>query len=509
MDLLNRLWKSRWIDMFFPLSFLSSSLLNVLFFYLGLAYQENPVRSYGFIIGELLFAAMSGLMFLAALKHHKISKVSLAYLGALFLLYCANFAIGLSHFGLSAAIKDRGVHFVFFALPAFLIGICGALSHVEQRFLPLMEQLSFFVLPAGIIYFNGRLFDCSPFAQSGRDLGVMDYMFFAYTIMPFLLVHIFQFCEKAPLEFPVIRKRIPHPQFFRCGLIAIYWIGILGSGTRGAYICVFGTCILLVISQILHRRSVMRPLLISVAIFAVFFFNMCIYAPRGMQAVARMEIFLKGLGQGQLVTSTKLEENQGDLDELVSADNGKQVANLPAPMEEDQDKPEGSASADNENATDGPSGPVEPSLDEGIGITQEIGDRGDLYTLAVKEFLKSPWTGMGLGGYAVKYDEHPHNMILELFCEGGLLFGLPVLILIILAVFRIFRLGWTDRSIRYLFLFFSAYAIRANTIGSVWMSDYLLCAMGYGLTLSASYSRQDLSGRELPQTSSGTDETSI
>jgi len=90
---------------------------------------------------------------------------------------------------------------------------------------------------------------------------------------------------------------------------------------------------------------------------------------------------------------------------------------------------------------------------------------------------------MGLSGYAVKYSHYPHNVILELLCEGGLLLGAPILLLVLWALLRMLFLAKEDRSIRYLFLIFLAYAIRYNISGYVWGCDVLLCAVGYGITV--------------------------
>ena len=55
-----------------------------------------------------------------------------------------------------------------------------------------------------------------------------------------------------------------------------------------------------------------------------------------------------------------------------------------------------------------------------------------------------------------------------------------------MALIRLFRLAWHDRSTRYLLLIFLAYAIRANIGGGVWTCDYLLCALGFSFALSLS-----------------------
>ena len=86
-------------------------------------------------------------------------------------------------------------------------------------------------------------------------------------------------------------------------------------------------------------------------------------------------------------------------------------------------------------------------------------------------------------GYSVKYGVYPHNVPLQMLCETGLLGSIPFMLLILLAAIQLLRTGWTNRSIRYLFLFFIAYAISANISGDLWYCSALLCALGYSLTL--------------------------
>ena len=384
--LLDRIWLSRWKHALLPLSFLFGSLLNFGFYYLGLAYQDNPARTYGFIIGQMLFAVLCGLAFLAAMRHARLNKRAWAGLLLFLLFYCANFAAGFLRLDMNSHWKDYFVHFVCFSAPALLAGVFAALSHAEQRLLPLMEKLSFFVLPAGMIYLNGLLFYCNPFGYN-RYLGIVDYMGFAYTVMPFLLVHIIQFCDRAPLELPVCKRSVSHPQLLRGAMIAIYWVDIIGSGTRGTYVCVAGFCVLLVLSKLIHKDGAPRAFMVSAALAAVLGVN-----------------------------------TQDMLDELESRDVNHQVATSEVPTEKPSDEP---------------SEPTKDVAAENLAI----GSRGTLYKLAWKEFLKSPLTGMGLSGYAVKYSHYPHNVILELLCEGGLLLGAPILLRVLWALLRMLCLA--------------------------------------------------------------------
>ena len=70
-----------------------------------------------------------------------------------------------------------------------------------------------------MIYFNGAVFNCNPF-NWGRDLGIINYMSFSYTLMPFLLAMVFQFLEGKP--FSLFGRTLRHPQRLRGILIALF-----------------------------------------------------------------------------------------------------------------------------------------------------------------------------------------------------------------------------------------------------------------------------------------------
>ena len=101
--------------------------------------------------------------------------------------------------------------------------------------------------------------------------------------------------------------------------------------------------------------------------------------------------------------------------------------------------------------------------------------------MALKEFLKSPVTGMGPGGYSEKYGKYPHNAILELLAETGLVGTLALFVLVFFALKKMLIDGWKDDHVQYFLLFIMAYAVYANISGTVWDCRALLCALGFGL----------------------------
>ena len=239
---LSKVWNSRYGKYLLPLSFCVGNLINVMFYYLGLAFQDNIARQTGFVIGNVLFASVAFLALLSTLRFSHLKLKSLFPLGLVLLFFAGCYIRALIRFGFTGTWTHRAGQFIFFSFPAFCTGVYAAQRRYEAAFFEGLEQLGLFAAPAALIYFNGAVFNCNPF-NWGRDLGIINYMGFSYTLMPFLLAMIFQFLEKKPLS--LFRRDLKHPQRVRGFLIALYWIAIIAAGTRGTYFCVVGFCIFL------------------------------------------------------------------------------------------------------------------------------------------------------------------------------------------------------------------------------------------------------------------------
>lgn len=456
--ILSKVWNSRYGKYLLPLSFCVGNLINFMFYYLGLAFQENIARQAGFVIGNVLFTVAAFLALLSALRFGHLKLRSLLPLGFVLLFFAGSYLIALRRFGFAPLWIHNAGQFVFFAFPAFCTGVYAAAKRHDVSFFATLEKLGVLAAPAALIYLNGSGFNCNPF-NWGRDLGILNYMTFSYTLMPFLLAMVFQFLGGKP--FSLFGRTVKHPQRLRCILIALFWIAIIAAGTRGTYFCVIGFCVCLTCSAYLHREFRRKSAILSAAMTLVLCFNIFVYAPAGF-GTWRMAGFLQGLSKGKIVTSTEDPAVSETLDDLVKANGNQQITN----REEPEPSPEPTPSPDNI---------VEENL--------QIENRGTLFKLAIKEFQKSPLTGMGPMGYSVKYGVYPHNVPLQMLCETGLLGSIPFMLLILLAAIQLLKTGWINRSIRYLFLFFIAYAISANISGDLWYCSALLCALGYSLTL--------------------------
>ena len=457
----------------FPLTFTFSYLLNIAFYYLGLASTENPARRYGFILGSVLFAAVCLWVFFQSLRKQKISAIRWILLGLVAVFFGLCFVMGILNTSTHYVMLGNAKTFCFFAAPAFLAGIVAAVKKTEDSFFGMLEKLSFFALPAATLYTFFALLNCNPY-KATRGLGILHYMTFAYTLMPLFLALLLRFADKAELPIPFTNRHFKRPQLVRGIMIAIYWIALIATGTRGMYICVTFFCLLLVISRFIHREPAKRACLLSLVLSALLLFNMFIYAPPGMHAVSRMSGFVQSLLNGKFNTTDTEGDDAFDLLTGTNQPSSNEQTNDSEQSDEEEDQ-----------IIDYPDRPaLDPDASTPPSVENiKISNRGTLYKLTFSEFVKAPVFGMGPGGYSGKYGIYPHNAFMEILCETGLVGCLILFPLLLLALIKLCIVGWTNKNIWYIFIFMLTYVLQINISGTVWNCPALLCTLGYGLAM--------------------------
>ena len=459
--------KDEWKSWLLPLCLTVSSVSNFVFFYLGLAMEENAGREYGFILIAVLFATGSLLSFLALLKERRIPITRLLLLATALLYFIVCYIIRFTNFGFAGDFTAYAGRFAVLCIPPLLCGVCSAVWHTEGAFLAKLEQMTVFVVPAAVFYSLSALFHCNPF-HSGADLGIIHYMSFAYTIMPFLLAHIIRFCDNDPFWLPVRRKNSNHPGFIRIALIALYWYAILASGTRGCYVCITLFCVMMLLSRMVRRQKIMRTVILTGCLLAFMAASVMGLRLPGLERTARAGMVIQNAAEGKIVTSTDdLGFYENNLKALVQQPGGRQIANI---------------QKDGDNGQRNPENPV-------------IKNRGTLWKLAFLETEKAPLTGMAPGGFLIKYGSYPHNAVLELLCETGIIGTIILLVLFIRALIPVLRESAKWRETRYIALMLFAYAVRACFSSTAWECPALMLLLGYGLSLSMKKGR-DNSGED-------------
>lgn len=482
----------------FPLSFVFSSFLNLAFFYIGLAFEDNPIRSAGYIIGCIVFAVLSAVALVYTLHNHSLQRKQWILLSASIGFFLICLGTGVLRNGFGSKVFNYLKVFIVLVIPSFFASCVFGMKREESAFFRVLEQVGFFSLPVVVLYVFWAVFNCNPFYR-GIYLGFMNYMSFAYTIMPILLAHIQQFSVEAPLKIPFLSRTIPHAQRFRAIVIVLYWLAIIASGTRGAYMCVAAFCVFLFLNKLIRRKSAKRFFTLSAVLALILFFLIFIYAPPGFSGVGRMSSFVQSLVQGNFSTSDTQSE---DVDEQIGdlLEGGIVVSNPDAvPSTRPGKAPSASATHPNKSPTEpfDTDAAYRDEITDDDELLQEeetaqlvISDRSTYYKLAIGEFQNSPLFGMGPGGYSQKYASYPHNIILEIVCETGLVGTLYLAALLILAASRICLHAIKNETVCDVLLFFLVYFIQANISGSVWQSTILLCILGYGFSLPRAAKKQ-------------------
>ena len=503
---------NQWKQWMLPSVFAFSSLLNIGFYYLGLAFQENAAREYGFILGSVLFAVLTGLTFLYILWKERFPWYQWLLWGCVLLFFAAAFVYGFVLHGNHYLFTDYALKFIVFCLPAFFVGVCAAKWRTEQGLAGILEKMSFFAFPAALAYFMQVMFDANPF-NWGHDLGMINYMPFAYTLLPLLMALVIRFADQEALTVPFINRKVSHPQIVRFFMIIVFWVAIYSSGTRGAMVCTVCFLFLLLLVKFIIREKTKPMFLVSGVMVAVLIFNLFVYAPTGMRWLGRMDMFLQGLLSGEIITSPEDSLIGSNIDNMVAIDPTNPPATTPpettpstttlpatttpvtTPTTTAPEASTPSATAPETTTTPEttvpetttpevstpPEAPADPSAPIDLN-NHGITNRGTLFKIALKEFQKSPIFGMGPGSFSVKYSMFPHNVILELLAETGIVGTAVIVILVLFALIRLIKPALKDKNVMYVLLFFITYAVHANCNGTIWCCSALLCALGYGIT---------------------------
>ncbi len=439
-------------SVFFPISFVFADLYKFCLFYCGLAYGENRAYDLIYPAGCAVFALVCGICFLYVVRENVKSRRAawgLVLPAFALLFFAVFFAMGIVRGGTG---NSRAYNIALFALrciPAFMGGVSAAVLRTEDSFCAVFERFAFVIAPGSVIYFVMSMLDSSIFTD-GTYLGTINYMSFAYTLVPVLICLVLRFYENAPMRMPFSEREMAHPNLFRAAAIIIFWVDIISSGTRGAYLAVVLFCIAAFLWRVLSHRSALHGFILSGVMAAIIVVNIFLWAPAGMKGVERINIFFDGIKDGDFTTT--------DTEDPVISDQ------IDAALED---------------VLNGKTDEIE--IDHGYRIS----DRGSIYKLALAEFLRAPVFGMGQGEFQEKYKVYPHNMFLEMLCETGIVGTLPLVLLLVVAVAGILRAARRSRGAAEILLLLGAYFVRENISNSIWQSVPLLAVLGFGLTLAA------------------------
>lgn len=126
-------------------------------------------------------------------------------------------------------------------------------------------------------------------------------------------------------------------------------------------------------------------------------------------------------------------------------------------------------------------------IDKTLALSNIAGDvsngRINNYSLAIKDFLESPIWGKGIGYFPEVHGiSYPHNMVLQVLGEGGLLLGIPILILLVRIVVDLIFGKLKDHDLRAIVILLTSCTIPAAFVtDEIW--NYQLLWLLFGIVI--------------------------
>jgi O-antigen ligase len=109
-----------------------------------------------------------------------------------------------------------------------------------------------------------------------------------------------------------------------------------------------------------------------------------------------------------------------------------------------------------------------------------LNNRLPIYLNAINGIIKSPIWGHGIASFDLKYGGYPHNVMLQLMYEGGIILAIPILAPIIYGFYKILKSQTNSLELNILFILLFSLAIpRLIFSTNVWYRESFWLLLGF------------------------------
>ena len=289
----------------------------------------------------------------------------------------------------------------------------------------------------------------------------------AYLFMPYMLAHMLAFLFEGKRQIVFFKRNVPGSQFLRVMMAFVYWIAILSSGTRGAYVAFICVAVVAGTVKIFGGKDWIKASL-PIAMLIFMFVLAFVWRPHGMYRMSRWDVVIDSVGKSDFKTD--------DVEGLQNGEEVEQYANaFETGTSEEENRQNDEVVAERSNSI-------------------ELG-RIDLYRLALYEFKNKPLLGRGPLGFYNKYGAYTHNCILEILADTGIVGALLYLGVIIYILFRWIFIRKKPMHEIVVISFLISYMVQLNISGCVWRStSAVFFAVGYGAMVISDKGRIEREG---------------
>ncbi len=439
-------------DLLCPLVFLVSGVINFLLYYVGLMNEDSSLRETIFDSSLILYTLF---MVVLGLRLLKDSTSKFRYISILGSILVTGYVAVYSFMAYGNEMMLDIVTMIVFINTSYISGYYIYTYKKYDKFFVNLEKLSLILLPGLIIYGLLAATGTNPY-KSQTSLGVMNYMVIANIAMVIVFALIINMFNKDNKLFGIFNFK--HKNAVRLALIVFLWyFVILASGTRSSILTVLFFSVLIIALSIFLKSNIKKSIALSLVLVVTFVFQL--FVPLNIASSERMLLFLEDLIFNQRLTTTYTD----DLEDLDIEDYQSAVD-----VEIDEINPSDSTTDENK--------------DDAVDLVAEnIRGRDRLFTLALLEGIKNPFTGLGPFGYTYKYDIYPHNFALELISDFGIVVGGLMCLAIFIILIRMIILARNDKNIMYLVVFVLGYLIVLMSSGTAYHYIQPAFALGFSI----------------------------
>lgn len=456
-------------DFLLPMCFFSGSFISlILSFYLyPLFGHHETMRMLASGLLNAGITAVLGIKFIHIfIKAKNKSKILICLV--IPCVWIMMYVIALFKYGINFERLFQFAQFLVFGFQMYFSAVCIVYENKFRVFIDNYMLYGLILMPFMIFYIIRLLFTDPNQLGDVDFIGVnfagMSYMTIAYAFLPILVI------MSCKIIFFDETKRT---RIISVAILVLSWVVIVYTGTRGTIICVAWYLVVLAIYGVIvgRKKYLVKVLGMVLFICAFYVFSIHAWSPMASGSAGRLQDFNYDSDiyheQSNIRMNVPVENNSNKvsiqdfkLEYIINHDQNITISESELSRNE----------ANGKKIVDF----IDPKEEKKFKQYDLYFGRNMMFRAAFDEFKKSPVVGNGPFYYQNKYNVYPHNIVLEILCDLGVV-GLVLLVSVVLILLiKLFKLIGDRKDVGIIILLCFVYVPQFMVSGTVYLNYILI-----------------------------------